>query len=370
MKPVAVSRMKSSTWVTVAGLGALAVALLVVAPATLSIFRLDLLAKYLCWAIVAVGVGLAWGRGGMLVLGQGLFFGIGAYIMAFHLKLDQAGPGAVPDFMNLYAGGQMPAWWEPFRSGVFTLAMIVFLPPLVATAIGWAVLKRRVKGAYFAILSQALAAAFAILLIGQIKVTGGFNGLNNFTTFFGFSLFLPANRVMLYQITASILIAALVLMAVLYRSRFGELLVAARDSEERVRFLGQDPANVKLVAYVLAAFLAGVGGAMFVPVVGIISPSNVDAVASIGMIAGAALGGRAALFGPTLGAIAVGWAQSSLSESFPSAWSYLQGGLFVLIILFLPGGLASLGGRIRDAVPRRREAPVAVAASPSAVVTA
>jgi urea transport system permease protein len=159
---------------------------------------------------------------------------------------------------------------------------------------------------------------------------------------------------MLYQITAGLLVAALALMALLYRSRFGELLVAARDSEERVRFLGHDPANVKLVAFVLAAFLAGIGGAMFVPVVGIVAPANVDAVASMGMIAGAALGGRAALFGPALGAIAVGYAQSALSETFPSAWSYLQGGLFVVIILLLPGGLASVGGKVRDAVLRRR----------------
>lgn len=366
--PSLARRISSQTWLTVAGLVTFAVVLLVVAPATLSAFRLDLLAKYLCWAIVAVGIGLAWGRGGMLVLGQGLYFGLGAYAMAFHLKLDQAGPGAVPEFMDLYAGGQMPGWWEPFRSGAFTIAVILLLPALVATAIGWAVLKRRVKGAYFAILSQALAAAFAILLVGQIKVTGGFNGLNNFTTFFGFNLFLPVNRVMLYQITASILLGSLVLMAVLYRSRFGELLVAARDGEERVRFLGHDPANVKLVAYVIAAFLAGLGGAMFVPVVGIIAPANVDAVASIGMIAGAALGGRAALFGPALGAIAVGYAQSALSENFPSAWSYMQGALFVLIILFLPGGLASLGGILGRVGSRRRvepandPVPVAVAA--------
>jgi urea transport system permease protein len=357
VKPSVIGRISSSTWLTASGLVAFAVVLLVVAPATLSSFRLDLLAKYLCWAIVAVGIGLAWGRGGMLVLGQGLYFGLGAYAMAFHLKLESAGPGAVPDFMHLYAGGEMPAWWEPFRSGAFTIAVVLLLPALVATAIGWAVLKRRVKGAYFAILSQALAAAFAILLIGQIKVTGGANGLNNYTSFFGFNLFLPVNRVMLYQITAGILIASLVLMAVLYRSRFGELLVAARDGEDRVRFLGHDPANIKLVAYVLAAFLAGLGGAMFVPVVGIIAPANVDALASIGMIAGAALGGRAALFGPALGAIAVGYAQSALSETFPSAWSYLQGGLFVLVILFLPGGLASLGPVIRDATRRRHVPP-------------
>ncbi|GAA3540763.1 urea ABC transporter permease subunit UrtC [Aeromicrobium flavum] len=351
------STLSPSSWRALAGIALVAVLLFAVAPATLSPFRLDLLAKYLCWAIVAVGIGLAWGRGGMLVLGQGLFFGLGAYAMAFHLKLEQAGPGGVPDFMGLYAGGQMPAWWEPFRSGAFTLLVIAVVPPLVAALVGYAVLKRRVKGAYFAILSQALAAAFAILLIGQIKVTGGFNGLNNFTTFFGYNLFLPENRLMLFQICAGILVAALALMALLYTSRFGELLVAARDAEERVRFLGTDPANVKLVAFVIAAFLAGIGGAMFVPVVGIVSPSNVDAVASIGLVAGAALGGRAALFGPAVGAVAVGYAQSSLSETFPGMWSYFQGGLFVLIILLLPSGLASVVPKLAG-LRRRRPARV------------
>ena len=350
-----VNRLSTPAWRNAAGIALIAVLLFAVAPAFLSPFRLDLLAKYLCWAIVAVGIGLAWGRGGMLVLGQGVFFGLGAYAMAFHLKLEQAGPGGVPDFMGLYAGGQMPGWWEPFRSGPFTLLVIAVVPPLVAAIVGYAVLKRRVKGAYFAILSQALAAAFAILLIGQIKVTGGFNGLNNFTTFFGYNLFLPENRLMLFQICSTILVLSLVLMALLYTSRFGELLIASRDAEERVRFLGTDPANVKLVAFVIAAFLAGIGGAMFVPVVGIVSPSNVDAVASIGLIAGAALGGRAALFGPAVGAVAVGFAQSRLSESFPGAWSYFQGALFVFIILLLPGGLASLTEKIGGL--RRRRAP-------------
>jgi urea transport system permease protein len=342
-----------ASWGTILGLAAVAVGLFVLAPSVLSEFRLDLLAKYLCFAIVAVGIGLAWGRGGMLVLGQGLYFGLGAYAMAFHLKLEQAGPEGVPDFMKLYASGEMPGWWEPFRSGPFTLLMVVLIPPLVALVIGWAVLKRRVKGAYFAILSQALAAAFAILLIGQIKVTGGFNGLNNFTTFFGYNLYLPENRLFVYQITAGVLVFALALVAVLYRSRFGELLIASRDAEERVRFLGHDPANIKLVAYVMAAFFAGLGGAMFVPVVGIVSPSNVDAVASIMLIAGAALGGRAALFGPALGAIAVGYAQSTLSENFPSIWSYFQGALFILVILLLPGGLASVVGRVRSTLTRK-----------------
>jgi urea transport system permease protein len=338
-----------------AGIVVLAVALLVVAPAMLDGFRLGNLGKYCCYAMVAVGIGLAWGRGGMLVLGQGMFFGLGAYVMAFHLKLEAAGPGAVPDFMMLYGNGTMPGWWEPFRSGAFTLMMVVALPATVATLLGLAIFKRRIKGAYFAILSQALAVAFATLIISQIEVTGGFNGLSAFTSFFGYSLYDPVNDRMLFMIAAGLLVGMLLVVLQLYRSRYGELLVATRDAEERVRFLGHDPANIKLVAFVIAAVMAGIGGAMFVPIVGIVSPLDVDEVASIGLIAGVALGGRATLLGPAIGALAVGYARTSLSETFPGSWTYFQGALFVVVILLLPGGLAQLPSIVARLRPARAQ---------------
>ena len=334
------------------GIGVLALVLLVWAPGSLTPFRLGNLGKYCCWALAAVGIGLAWGRGGMLVMGQGVFFGLGGYAMAMHMKLEAAGPGNVPDFMQLYGDGTMPAWWSPFRSGPFTLFAVVALPALVAFVLGYAILKRRVKGAYFAILTQALAVAFSTLLIATIKQTGGFNGLNTFTTFFGQNLYDPAVKKNLYMIVAGLLILALVIVWQLYRSRYGELLVATRDSEERIRFLGYDPANIKLVAFVVAAVMASIGGAMFVPIAGIISPSNVDATASIMLIAGVALGGRASLFGPVLGAIAVGYGQTTLSESFPTQWTYFQGGLFIVVLLFLPYGLTSLGPKLKALVAR------------------
>src|SRR5581483_9751108 len=292
--------------------------------------------------IVAVGIGLAWGRGGMLTLGQGVFFGLGGYVMAFHLKLADAGPSGVPDFMLLYGSGHVPVWWEPFRSPVVTLLGVILVPSLVAFGLGIAIFRRRVRGAYFAILSQALAAAFAILLIGQQVNLGGFNGLNGFRSFFGFNLYDPVNKRMLFYIAAVTLLVMLATVWQLYRSRYGELLIAVRDQEERVRFLGYDPANVKLVAYVLAAAMAGIAGALFVPIVGIISPANVGVVPSIAFLIGVAIGGRAPLFGPGVGAIAVAWAQTALSESFPSFWSYFQGALFVLVIAFLPAGLSSV----------------------------
>ncbi|MFD6897703.1 urea ABC transporter permease subunit UrtC [Rhodococcus sp. NPDC060086] len=336
---------------TAAGFALAALMLFGVAPAVLSDFRLGLLGKFLCFAIVAVGIGLAWGRGGMLTLGQGVFFGLGAYIMAMHLKMADAElrGDTVPDFMQIAGIRELPAYWVPFSSPLVTILAIALLPAFVALVLGLGVFKRRVKGAYFAILSQALAAAFAILLIGQ-QSTGGSNGLNRFRSFFGFDLSDPVNKRMLFFIVAAILLLVVAATRQLMQSRYGELLVAVRDQEERVRFLGYDPANIKVVAYTVAAFFAGIAGAMFVPIVGIISPADVGIVPSIAFLIGVAIGGRTTLLGPVLGAIGVAWAQTTLSESFPSAWTYAQALLFIVVIGFFPAGIAGL------ATLRRRRA--------------
>jgi urea transport system permease protein len=340
---------------TAGGFALAAVVLLLLAPALLSDFRLGLLAKYLCLAIVAVGIGLAWGRGGLLVLGQGVFFGLGGYAMAMHLSLAQAGPGGVPAFMTLYGNSELPWWWTPFRSAWIAVPATVLLPMAVATLLGLLVFRRRVKGAYFAILSQALAAALVILLVGQQATTGGTNGLTGITNFFGYDLNDPVNQRTVYALVAVALLLVLAAVRQLVQSRYGELLVAVRDQEERVRFLGYDPAYVKLVAYVAAAGMAGLAGALFVPVVGIISPALIGVVPSIEFVIGVALGGRATLLGPAVGAIAVAWAKTSLSEEFPAGWIYLQGALFVVVVAFLPGGLASLLPRLRERLHRADE---------------
>ncbi|MFG1866802.1 urea ABC transporter permease subunit UrtC [Micromonospora arborensis] len=336
---------------TAAGFAFGAALLFAVAPLVLSDFRLSLLAKYLCVAMVAVGIGIAWGRGGMLTLGQGVFFGLGGYAMAMHLKLADAGPGGMPDFMQLYGQlDELPLWWRPFASPWFALPATVLLPMAVAFGLGSLVFRRRVRGAYFAILSQALAAAMVILLIGQQGTTGGTNGLTDIKGFFGYDLDDPVNQRMVYFIIAGTLLALLALTRQLIHSRYGEVLVAVRDGEERVRFLGYDPASVKLVAYVVAAGMAGLAGALFVPAVGIISPALIGIVPSIEFVIGVAVGGRATLLGPVLGAVAVAWARTTLSERFPGTWTYLQGLLFVVVVAFLPGGLASLW-----ALARRRD---------------
>lgn len=341
-------------------IGVIAYVLLVWAPGSMSPFRLETLGKYLALALASMGIGLAWGRGGMLVMGQGVFFGLGGYAMAMHMKLEAAGPGQVPDFMQLYGDGTMPIWWEPFRSGAFTIVAIIVVPAFMSFVLGYAILKRRVKGAYLAILTQALAVAFAALLVATIKQTGGFNGLNTFTTFFGHNLYAPGVKKNIYLIAAGFVVLFLLGLWQLYRSRYGELLIATRDAEERIRFLGYDPATIKLVAFMVAAVMASIGGALFVPLAGIISPDNVNAQASILLIAGVALGGRGSLLGPVLGAIAVSYGRSSLSERFPTQWTYFQGALFIVVVLLLPGGMASLGsvlkplaGRARSVLPTR-----------------
>lgn len=337
------------------GFALAAVLLFVVAPAVLSDFRLSLLGRFLCYAIVAVGIGLAWGRGGMLVLGQGVYFGLGAYMMAMYIKVSDARyeGEVVPDFLRIAGASELPAYWLPFGSPVVTVLAVLLLPPLLALLLGLSIFRRRVKGAYFAILSQALAAAFAIVLIGY-ESTGGSNGLNRFQSFFGLSLDDPRNQQAVFFLAAAALLAVVALTRQLMRSRYGELLVAVRDQEERVRFLGYDPAQIKLVAYVAAAFFAGLGGALFVPLAGIISPSDVGVVPSIAFLIGVAIGGRSTLLGPVLGAIGVAWAETLLSEQFPSGWIYLQGALFILVVGFLPGGVAGLAALLAW---RRRTGP-------------
>ncbi|GAB4589507.1 urea ABC transporter permease subunit UrtC [Nocardia sp. IFM 10818] len=361
-----VQRLSAQSPIRVWGGFALAAVLLFgLAPAVLSDFRLSLLAKFLCFAIVAVGIGLAWGRGGMLTLGQGVFFGIGAYIMAMHMQMADAAKTSegLPEFMVIAGIAELPSYWQPFESPLVAILGILVLPAAIAAVLGYGVFKRRVKGAYFAILSQALAAALAILLTGQ-QTIGGFTGLSDFRTFFGFRLSDPVNRQMLFFIAAGTLLAVVAIARQLMHSRYGELLVAVRDQEERVRFLGYDPANIKIVAYVVAAFFAGIAGALFTPIVGIISPADIGVVPSIAFLIGVAIGGRTTLLGPVLGAIGVAWAQTSFSENFPSAWTYLQGALFIVVVGFLPAGLAGFGSLAQRLLEKVRGAGTAEPASP------
>lgn len=318
-------------------------AVVLAAPLFLSPFRLDLMAKYLCYAVVAIGIGLAWGRGGMLTLGQGVFFGLGGYAMGMHLKLRE---GGLPDFMSWSGVEELPLVWKPFANPVFALAMVVVLPVTVATLLGLLIFRQRVRGAYFAVLSQALAAAFVILLVGQQGLTGGTNGLTNFQHFFGLDLYDDADRRILYLIVAVILGLTFLAVRHLARSRYGQLLVAIRDGEDRVRFLGYDPALVKTVAFAVSAGLAGIAGALFVPVAGLLSPANLGIVASLELLVGVAIGGRYSLAGAVGGALLFHYAKTYFSEVWPDGWLYVQGFLFVAVMLWAPRGLAGLRLRL------------------------
>lgn len=324
------------------------VLLFLIAPLVLSQFRLELLGKYLAFAIVASGIGLAWGRGGLLTLGQGIFFGMGAYAMAMHLKLSQTPSGQVPDFMQLYGEvDKLPGYWVPFQYSWFAIPAIVILPAFVAYLLGSMIFRRGVRGAYFAILSQALAAALAIFIVGQQGTTGGTNGITNLNNFFGYDLDDPVNRRMVYFIIAGVLLGVIAITRQLMYSRYGELLVATRDAYQRVRFLGYNPARVLTAAFAVSAAMAGLGGAAFVSIVGAINPASIDVVPSIAFIIGVAVGGRSTLLGPVLGAIGVAWFGTAASEAYPDSWQYIQGGMFILVVAFLPGGLATLPMAIR-----------------------
>lgn len=331
---------------------AVGLALLVVAPAALSGFRLSLLAQYLCFAIIAIGIDLCWGYGGMLTLGQGLFFGLGGYAMGMLLKLQAAGPGKLPDFMGWNGVEKLPGLWKPFANAWFALPAAIIVPMAVAALLGLLIFRRRVRGAYFAILCQALAAAFALTLIGNQGLTGGTNGLTNVGTLMGYDLRDPVNQRSLYMVIVVILGIMYLCARQIVQSRFGRLLMAVRDGEDRVRFLGYNPTTVKVIAFSVSAGMAGLAGALFVPVVGIISPSLLGIVPSIEMVIWVAVGGRGTLVGAVAGAVMVNYAKTNLSEAFPSGWLYFQGLLFVIVMAFAPAGLAGVLGMIR----RRRPA--------------
>lgn len=358
------ARLRSLATPSAGGFLVCAVLLLVVAPAMLSDFRLGLLAKYLCFAIVALGIAIAWGNGGMLVLGQGLFFGLGGYSMAMYLKLQEAGAEGVPDFMSWSGVESLPALWKPFEHAWVALIGVVAIPVFFAVLLGVLVFRSRVRGPYFAILTQALAAAFVILLIGQQGYTGGTNGLTNIQSFFGLSLAEPADQRVIYFIVAIVLGALYLLARQMLASRYGKLLIACRDAEDRVRFLGYSPTKVKVLAFATAAAMAGIAGALFVPVVGIISPALLGVVPSIEMVIWVAVGGRTSLAGAVAGALLVNWGKTRFSEEFPSQWTYALGAMFVVVVAFAPRGVAGAAARARDWVLARLRRPARSSTEP------
>lgn len=334
-----------------AGAGYLLVAVvLLLLPLLLSDFRLALVGKYLAFAIAAVGLDLLWGYAGVLSLGHGVFFSLGAYSMAMHMKLQSE---ALPDFMVWSGLEQLPWFWEPFRHFAVALPLAVIIPALFALIVGYPTFRSGIRGVYFSILTQALALAMMILFIGQQPFTGGTNGMTNFQSVAGLSLYRSGVRLALYFGTAAALLGTIALARWLVRTRTGTVLLAIRDGENRLRFLGYDPVRYKLVIFALSAAIAGFAGALFVPQVGIISPSSMGILPSVEMAVWVAVGGRGTIAGAAAGAVAVNWAKTVFSESLPEAWLYVFGALFIGVVLLFPRGLAGIAGQLRR-LPRRR----------------
>ena len=328
----------------------LAALIFIVLPGVLDAFRLNLFGKYLTYAFVAVGLALCWGAGGILSLGQGVFFGLGGYCMAMFLKLEastpentaiQSTPG-IPDFMDWNQLTELPVWWQPFYSLPFALLAVVAVPVVFAFVIGFAMFTRRVGGVYFAIITQAFAAILTILIIGQQGYTGGVNGITDLRTLLGWDIRTDEAKTTLYFVNGVLLFVVLFIAQYVRKSKLGKLLVAMRDQEDRVRFSGYNVASFKIFIFCLGAAFAGIGGAMFTLQVGFMSPTLVGIVPSIEMVIFCAVGGRLSILGAVYGALLVNWAKTSFSEAFPELWLLGLGGLFIAVVMFFPNGLAGV----------------------------
>jgi urea transport system permease protein len=333
-------------------------------------YYLNLFGKYLALALVALGLDLLWGYAGILSLGHGVFFGIGAYSIGMYMMLAGAGRGvygeAIPDFMIWNQVYALPLFWKPYRSIVQAMASAVLLPAALAVLIGWLTFRRRLGGTYFAILTQAIAFAVWLLLNRNEMRLGGTNGLTDFKSILGFPLGDPRTQRALYLVTAALVLAGLLAGRWLVRSKAGLVLQAIRDNERRLDFLGYDTARFKILVFALSAALAGVGGLLYAPQVGIITPSQVGVLPSLEAVIWVAFGGRGTLWGAVAGAVAVNWLRSALTATYPSLWPILLGSLFAGVVLLVPRGLAGLGGRVsalgswrRDAVPMAVNEPTA-----------
>lgn len=332
------------------GIAVLAALILIVLPLALDLFRLNLAGKYLTYAFAAVSLVLLWGYGGILSLGQGVFFGLGGYCMAMFLKIEASSPEAtsiqstpgIPDFMDWNQITELPWFWEPFNSFGFTLLAVLLVPTIFALIIGFSMFKRRVGGVYFAIITQIIALILTVLIVGQQGYTGGINGITDLKTIHGWDIRDESSKYILYFINAFLLLGVIFICRYVLTSKFGQLLLAMRDKEDRVRFSGYDVSNFKIFVFCLSAMISAIGGAMFTLQVGFMSPSFVGIVPSIEMVIFAAVGGRMSLIGAVYGTLLVNYGKTIFSETMPELWLYLMGALFIGVVMYFPNGLAGI----------------------------
>ena len=334
-------RLQQSRWPKLL-LWVVIIAAIVAAPAVLPVFRLNLLGRFLSLAIVALGIDLIWGFTGLLSLGQGIFFALGGYAAAMYLQLNSSAgfPNGIPEFFGLYGVKQLPAFWVPFHSPLFTLVAIWLIPAVLAAVLGNLVFRNRIKGVYFSILTQAALLVFFNFFNGQQKLINGTNGLKtDVTQLFGQMVGSPEMQRGFFWFTALMVIAAWAFVRWVVRGRFGDVLIAIRDDEPRLHFAGFNPTLFKTIVFAIAGGLAGIGGALYTVQSGIVSPQYMTVPFSIEMVIWVAVGGRGTLVGAILGAVAINYAKSLVSEAMPQSWLFIQGGLFILVVTALPEGV-------------------------------
>jgi urea transport system permease protein len=346
------------------GVGAiLALLLVVVFPALnaaglVSNFTISLWGKYLCYGILAISVDLLWGYTGLLSLGQALFFSLGGYMLGMYLMLMIGKLGQyhsdLPDFMVFLGHTFLPSFWRPFHSFGFALLMVFLLPGLLALVFGFLAFRSRIKGVYFSILTQALTYGAALMFFRNDMTMGGNNGFTDFKFILGYNLRHAAVQRSLYICTALLLVLVYVGCRWLTTTKFGLVQRAIRDSENRVLFSGYAAANFKLFVFVASALIASLAGALYVPQVGIINPSEMWPDKSLEAVVWVAVGGRGTLVGPILGAVAVNSLKSWATNAFPDAWLIVLGVLFILAVLFMPGGLYGLPAQIRGLLASKK----------------
>ena len=318
------------------------IAAIVAAPAVLSEFRLNLLGRFLALAIVALGIDLIWGFTGLLSLGQGIFFALGGYAAAMYLQLSSSGDllNGIPEFFSLYGVSELPFFWHPFASPWFTLVAIWLIPGLLAAVLGGLVFRNRIKGVYFSILTQAALLVFYNFFNGQQKLINGTNGLQTpATKLFGQYVGSELMQRWFFWVTAVVVILVWAFLRWVVRGRFGDVLIAIRDDEPRLRFAGFNPTLFKTIVFAIAGGLAGLGGALYTVQSGSASPQYMEVPMSIDMVIWVAVGGRGTLVGAILGAVGINYAQSLVSEVMPEGWLFIQGALFILVVTVLPEGV-------------------------------
>ncbi|HBH73092.1 MAG TPA: urea ABC transporter permease subunit UrtC [Synechococcales bacterium UBA10510] len=320
----------------------LAVALFIL-PAVLENFRLNLFGRYFALAITALAIDLIWGYTGLLSLGQGIFFALGGYGVAMYLMLNtksEAGGNGIPKFFENYGVEKLPFFWQPFWSPTFTLIAIWVIPAVIAGLVGYLIFRNRIKGVYFSIITQAALMVFYHFFNGQQKLINGTNGLKTSTTeVFGMLLGSPEAQLWLYRITVLLLPIAFIICKRLTTGRFGDALIAIRDDEQRFRFTGYNPVPFKTIVFVVAGALCGISGALYTVQSGIVSPQYMSISMSIEMVIWVAVGGRGTLVGPIIGAVVVNYLRSLVSEALPEMWLFVQGALFIFVVVLMPDGI-------------------------------